>query len=859
MPTNLAQIVDFAIWLLFRRHQGNARPRHLLCQNFQRYLNAYSDGKEPEIVPGIPGIYSNGANENAQAMRGHPWDALPDLLGSGAERILGDLILECGIFTPVVSSSNLVQLSGVPMCDLSLLANTADLPQGLELQYGSKQPQGQSTLSERRGLSDIRFVRHRMLYARAARSAKGNVKCGLYQIHVLNRLHDCANLEETQQVMRYIFPAQFGLHNVFTSVVDPTESAQAFKDYTLREKEISRQKQLRTIKQRLAGKHVETKSPSLPRRLRGQAFELVQRLRKRQSSCSYAALLNHYCPRHIPYDQDQATSRSAELATSTPQVSAFCRAVISEVFPKDFWGKADVGTRNLRFLRHNIDLFVRLRRYESISLHDVLHRMSLSDIDWLTPPRLDQSNRLSATDFAKRKELMAELLYYVFDSFLIPLIRGHFHVTESNVQRNQLFYFRHDVWQEMSEPALSSLKQNMLEECSTDVVKKALAKRTLGVSSVRLLPKEQGMRPIINLRRRVQKLQHGRLVLGKSINSILTPAFSVLNYTKGTSPDILGSALFSVDDMFPRLQAYRNALAQQGLSGQPLFFAKVDVQACFDTIPQKRLMGLVKTIIDAEQYQIARYSRAKLIGSLVKKTPGFGSKPSWRFLTKAAPGEESFDFSKETMNDTAEGRAGAVYINGINQRSESRRAIISLLEEHIQSNLIKIGKRFYRQKAGIPQGSILSSLLCSYFYAELEHEVLNFVNDGRSILLRLIDDFLVISTERHTAERFVQTMHAGIPEFGVNIKASKSRTNFDIQVSDGTKIEKSVGSEFTYCGNAIHTTTLDLSKDRERRRRLSMLYLASSCQYTNKHSQIFPTRSQSSIPKCLDRRSIANP
>lgn len=773
---------------------------------------------DPEIVPGIPGIYSNGINESASSLRLHPWDVLPELLGSGAERILGDLFLDCGIFTPVGSSTNMVQLSGIPMCDLRLLSTLAGSGHDEDDKIDHIPPENKPALRQRRGLSDVRFVRYRMLYARAAQNAKGSVKFGLDQLHALNRLRDCSNAEETKHMVKYVFPTQFALHNVFSSSVDPKNTAQSFQDYTIREKEITRQKQSRITKQRLAGRGVEFNSQSLPKRLRGKAFELVHRLRKRHFNCAYTALLKHYCPQFA--NKDHASASSARLATSAAQVSAFCRATTSKVFPKDFWGKAGAGADNMRVLHRNIDMFVRLRRYESMSLHDVLQNMNLSGIDWLAPPQLNTADPLSATDFAKRKELMAELLYYLFDSFLIPLIRGHFHVTESNVQGNQLFYFRHDIWQSMSEPALSSLKQNTLEACSTNTIKKMLAKRTLGVSSVRLLPKEQGMRPIINLRRRVQKLRHGHIVLGKSINSILTPAFSVLNYEKGATPGLLGSALFSVDDMFPRLQAYRQSLVRNGLDGLPLYFAKVDVQACFDTIPQKRLLQLVKEIISAEKYQVARYSRAKLTGSLDKTTPGFGSKTSWKFLTKATPGEEPFDFLRETEGDTAEGRTGTVYINGINQRSESRRAIISLLEEHIECNLIKVDKRFYRQKAGIPQGSIVSSLLCNYFYAELEREVLDFINDGKSVLLRLIDDFLVISTDRGVAERFVQTMHAGVPEFGVQIRAEKSRTNFHVRVA-GKKIDEFAGAEFPYCGNAINTTTLDLSKDRERRRKLS--------------------------------------
>lgn len=658
-----------------------------------------------------------------------------------------------------------------------------------------------------------------MLYARAESNAKGGVRFGINRIHVLNRYRDVDSSDETSHVMKYIFPAQFGLHNVLKSSVDAKDTADPFKDYTLREQEIARQSKSRAGLTRTT---TLVKHKSLPKRLRGIARGLVKRLRKRHSNCPYFALLQHYCPRVSP--GKSPADASIQLASIKSDVSAFCRAAVLKVFPKDFWGEGESGRRNARKVHQSIDRFVRLRRFESMSLHDVLQGMRLHDIAWLSPPQLDMGNSLSKSDFAKRKELMAELLYYLFDSFLIPLIRGHFHVTESNVHRNQLFYFRHDVWKEMAEPALDALKHSMLEECKPAVVKEMLAKRALGVSHVRMLPKEQGMRPIINLRRRVQKLQRGKMVLGRSINSLMMPAFSVLNFEKMSRPEKLGSALFSVDDIFPRLQIYRWSLVQQGLQDKPLFFAKVDVQACFDTIPQERLLLLLHSIVTNPQYQVAKYSRAKLAGNHSKETPGFGAKPSWKFLTKAVAGDGSFEFQGEVETDTAQGRTRSVYVNGVNQRRETKRTVLSFLEEHIQSNLIKVGKRFYRQKKGIPQGSIVSSILCSYFYAELERGYLGFINDGRSVLMRLIDDFLVISTERNVVQKFMKTMHAGIEEFGVSVKAEKSRANFDIDIH-GHSIMKLTDRNFPYCGNAIDTMTLDLAKDQERRRRSSGLIL----------------------------------
>lgn len=95
------------------------------------------------------------------------------------------------------------------------------------------------------------------------------------------------NKLNTLRVMMYMFPRQFGLHNVFTSKVDYTQTAQRLKDYTLREQEISEKFEPLEIGGRL---------PKLPKRLRGEARALVQQLQILHSRCSYAKLLHYYCP-----------------------------------------------------------------------------------------------------------------------------------------------------------------------------------------------------------------------------------------------------------------------------------------------------------------------------------------------------------------------------------------------------------------------------------------------------------------------------------------------------------------------------------------------------------------------------------
>lgn len=62
---------------------------------------------------------------------------------------------------------------------------------------------------------------------------------------------------------------------------------------------------------------------------------------------------------------------------------------------------------------------------------------------------------------------------------------------------------------------------------------------------------------------------------------------------------------------------------------------------------------------------------------------------------------------------------------------------------------------------GIPQGSVLSTVLCNIFYADLERKKLPFLLDEEGLLLRLIDDFLFITMNREHAKSFLEQMHRG--------------------------------------------------------------------------------------------------
>ncbi|ENH60834.1 hypothetical protein FOC1_g10015638 [Fusarium oxysporum f. sp. cubense race 1] len=795
------EIVDFVVWRLFSRDvQVGRRPKHLLCDGFRK-----SAGPDDQGTTTIPGLFSLFPNSNVEALRENPWPQLLALLGRAGEKIMINLLVDASIYLEVEAGfNNYYQLTGVPLAELDL--------------HGG--------------------VRSRIFYAKPSLTAQGLVQPGYKHIHVLNRYTNAPmsnDLEIQRQgtinVMMYIFPRQFGLHNVFTSQVDPTITSQKFQDYTLREEEIA--PYFRTK----AG-DTGSRMPKIPKRLRGYTEELVKRLQVLHGRCSYIELLKHHCP--CTFDRPSRTRKPrtkkslissrklrssqhpktvsyykcapsqkhselglsstqapalpyhkslVELATPSSQVSSFCQAVLSKIIPRDFWGDDTVQKRNKSTIMRSVDSFIRLRRFETMSLHEITQNMKIAKISWLQSPVLGDRKQ-SKTDTAKRLEIFNEFIYFVFDSLLMPLIRNTFYVTESNTHRYQVFYFRHEVWRQIAEPAMMELRADMFEEVKLDDALQVLRSRKLGFSQVRLLPKGNKLRPIMNLRRRAMT-RGPSSKLGRSINTILGPVHSLLKLEK---------------------------LFKQSLGPEygKLYFVKADVKAAFDTIPQEAVVNLMKSVPSQSKYTIMKHAEVKPGERAAVADDKTSSKAIRRWHATALSEKENPDFIIRLEQNLAHKKKNTVFVGSALRNTQNVGELMHLLRQHVEYNLVKIGKKYYRQKTGIPQGSVLSSFLCNYFYADLEVKHLDFLRSPDCLLLRLIDDFLLITLDQEKAIKFVNAMHVGFPEYGVAVNPTKTMVNFDM-LYDGEPLQKSNHEKgFPYCGTTINCKTLDITKDRDR-------------------------------------------
>ena len=311
-----------------------------------------------------------------------------------------------------------------------------------------------------------------------------------------------------------------------------------------------------------------------------------------------------------------------------------------------------------------------------------------------------------------------------------------------------------------------------------------------GYCKLRLLPKEQGFRPIMNLRQHILRGQDG----GKaSNNGMLRNIHAVLDYYRTREEEKMGASVICMSKVYERLLGYKQSLKKQGSLQKRLFFAKFDIKSCYDSIPHEKLLKVIDDLIDKEDFIIQRCDQISLINGAIKR----------RFTRMAFPSNDIH------ISDPL---SGSLIVDKVVGYRIERKKILNMIKEHVTRNIVKVNGRFYQQWVGVPQGFHLSTLLCSFFYADLDQKCLHyFRNDPSSLLMRFIDDLLFITTDRHLMDRFIERIRHGFPEYGITFNLDKAATNFNHPLFSNTN--NNVNNKFSWCGMLIDEQALCVTAD----------------------------------------------
>ncbi|XP_063933473.1 telomerase reverse transcriptase-like isoform X2 [Zophobas morio] len=499
--------------------------------------------------------------------------------------------------------------------------------------------------------------------------------------------------------------------------------------------------------------------------------------------------------------------------SSHADVSRFLYLSIMQIVPFHVFGCA----HNAKRLFQEISRFVSFRRHEKYHVSSLLKGFRLSEAKWLKINPAASGG--SPLELQLRKELCTKFFSWLFESLVIPLIQCYFYVTEHAGFKWRTVYYPKHVWNRLHELELSRLKATTL--CQLDARALSMqSNNSVSCSYLRFMPKPNGVRTIVNMSRTVSLVQSIFYYSVKlcfrwqkplrpeeirrkmfSINSQLSNAFHILRHEKAKSGR--SATLFKLDDIHCRI--YRFARQWQTCDRKlPLYFVSVDIRTAFDCIPHDKLLTLVRNLLRENDYMIRKYA-------VLTRCNGFIRRDFKK--TVFCPNEITTftEFSKSLSLHVKK----AVLIDQVAFLLQQRGEVLRLVGKHVKENVMKIRHEFYLQKVGVAQGSVLSTLFCSLFLDEFEKSRGIHVPERKGVLVRYVDDYLLITSERALANDFLIKMHREVPGDEVKLNTEKTLVNFDASLNGRTLNHSRIehGDFFPWCGYLFCTKTLNVIRD----------------------------------------------
>ncbi|CAI9103096.1 OLC1v1001530C2 [Oldenlandia corymbosa var. corymbosa] len=327
----------------------------------------------------------------------------------------------------------------------------------------------------------------------------------------------------------------------------------------------------------------------------------------------------------IPKAHDQLQSSMGYCLKK--QVVSFIWAVCRSIVPQDLLG----SPYNWRILRKNISKFVSLRKFEKFSLKQCTHKLKISKFPLLSnkhslcyvcnndftcdqrdsPVMLQNSNKKNSADVVRHKLLQCWILWF-FSRLVVPLMEANFYITESENGKQEVYYYRMNVWQKLKDQALGSLEDGGYHKLTDASVHDIIRYRSFGFSKIRFRPRDTGFRVLANLRAPSRipfksfDPRNVKYKYYKSVNNVLQGVHAVLKGIQLKEPEKLGSSVFDYTDVYKRFVPFVNSL-KRGSSTMPAVYVIVsDVSKAFDSIDQNRLLNVMEDVISLDAYPLSK-------------------------------------------------------------------------------------------------------------------------------------------------------------------------------------------------------------------------------------------------------------
>ncbi|OZC10384.1 hypothetical protein X798_02691 [Onchocerca flexuosa] len=424
-------------------------------------------------------------------------------------------------------------------------------------------------------------------------------------------------------------------------------------------------------------------------------------------------------------------------------------AIFSYLLPHGLVGKCNM---ELAVGRISSTLF-KLGFDESIRLNDLFSTpFKTSALKWL--------RHLSSYELCCiHRKFMLWLL-----EFSVHVTRAAFYVTPEN-RTKLLRFYRKDIWKRIESHSFRLLSEKR------DLKKvKGVMKSTVGVR-IRFLPKNSGTRSLIVPTRKSFLRQYSTIAL--KIASAVIDLICAKQRKYSKELPFTGAAVWNGISGFPK--RFRRFIQMNGSAR--IYAVKTDVQECFNCINHNLLRTVLrKFILLTKHFRL----NANVIGmsSLI-----FARQYGFRCRI------DDHNCNLSELCVTGE-------------------MVMWFLETYVINKEFEYRDSVYRAFRGIPQGNHASTRLCDLYLGAADCERYSEMMKRRdTLLIRYVDDYLLLTIDMKVARKFLEIMHLGADDnYDIIADSTKTVINFHCECSELLISGKMVGScsAVPWCGYTIY-------------------------------------------------------
>lgn len=505
----------------------------------------------------------------------------------------------------------------------------------------------------------------------------------------------------------------------------------------------------------------------------------------------YMQILNTVCPKPSSINHIGAQ-------TSTEHVFRHLTVVLEKLLSNEMFGSKRNKAVIFRFISRFLGLSVR----GTLQLELVMAGLRVKDFRLFRP----SSNCFGKLDLERSTFLVKSFVSWLFKTLIPRIISTFYYCTEVSSCTSVLF-FRHDVWNTMSLPFLRTYLDKFMIENTSCRNHDSYTLSNFHHNRVRIIPKKAvgEFRVIAVPMKGAGELEYRDFQ--QNLRNVIYPVQCILEHLRNRRETHF-KKLYSANQIGSHLGEFKYNLLQKYGHLPKLHFLKFDIDSCYDFIPREKVMSVVRKAVQGES------------GFFVRSQSFYD--PESGALT-----------IRNVINGFRKSQQDQLCIDNVKTHYISYEDLIHTVASDLFQSALSFNGKCYVRKSGLFQGTSLSALLVDLVYDELlEHyKVFHRTEDDETLVLRLADDFLILSDSESRIEKARREAMNGFAEFNAQVNTKKVISSID----------RGANRAFSFCALEIDVDVLEIRKNTESLV-VAEIQPAPTAKIYNKLQTVFDTR-----------------